>query len=89
MINQKHEDDDKIQYLLYHLPRKARGWFDKFLECLHNSSACTGHEDIAKSLSDKLEGIEVGIQNDGHTASVSTPIPVSSDCEDDKEVHIL
>ena len=46
LINPVREDIDKIHYLIYCLPRKANGWFDKFLDCLDNSSACTGHADI-------------------------------------------
>ena len=82
LINQVHEDHDKIQYILLRLPRKADGWFDKFLDCLCCTSATTGHGDIAKSLSEELKVVE--IQNEGSAASVSNPIQVSSD---DREVQ--
>lgn len=83
--NPMHEDYDKIQYLLCCLPRKADGWFKKFLQCLRQSSASTGHGDIAESLSKKLR--ELDIQNPDSTALVSSPIPVSSICENDREVN--
>ena len=86
LINQAHEDYDKIQYLLYSLPRKADGWFKKFLDCLHLTSASTGHGDIADSLSEELKVHE--IQNGDNTALASKPIQVSSvHNEDGREVR--
>ena len=81
LINKTHEDYDKIQYLLYWLPRKANGWFKKFLDCLHLTSAGTGHGDIADSLSEKLRMLET--QNGDNTALVSKPIQVSSMHDED------
>ena len=79
--NKTHEDYDKIQYLLCCLPRKANGWFKKFLDCLHLTSASTGHGDIADSLSEKLRMLET--QNGDDTALVSKPIQVSSMHDED------
>lgn len=42
---------EKIHHLVDVLPRKAFGWFDKFLECLKRSTSGTGHSDIIKVLS--------------------------------------
>ena len=48
--SQVHTDIDKIQYLLYRLPRKADGWFEKFQESLYQTLTGTGHKDIADLL---------------------------------------
>lgn len=86
LINPAHEDYDKIQYLLCCLPRKVDGWFTKFWQCLHQSSADTGHGDIANSLLQKLRELEMKDAED--TAAVSTPIQVTSICEDENEVQL-
>ena len=80
LINQAHEDYDKILYILHWLPRKADGWFNKFLDCLRNTSASTGHGNIADSLSEKLE-----THNGDSAALVSDSNQVSS--VHDKEVQ--
>ena len=81
LINKTHEDYDKIQYLLYWLPRKANGWFKKFLDCLRLTSASTGHGYIADSLSEKLRVLET--QNGDDTTLTSEQIQVSSVCDED------
>ena len=44
-------DVNKIHYLLKELPRKGKGFFDKFSYCLHQTKRGTGHGDIVKALS--------------------------------------
>ena len=39
---------EKAQYLLDIIPRKAKGWFELFLQCLRNSTNGTGHRDLVK-----------------------------------------
>ena len=80
LINPAHEDYDKILYILHWLPRKADGWFNKFLDCLRNTSAYTGHGIIADFLSEKLK-----TQNGDSAPSVSHLIQLSS--VHDKEVQ--
>ena len=84
LINPMHEDYDKIIYLLYWLPRKANGWFEKFMQCLKRSSSSTGHGDIHDALSLTLKDIKD--QNADMTALVSNPIPIFPKHVDDQEV---
>lgn len=46
---------EKAQYLLDILPRKARGWFEVFLECLRQSADGTGHGDLVEELETKFK----------------------------------
>ena len=46
---------EKAQYLLDVLPRKARGWFEKFAESLRQSSEGTGHGDLLEELEMKYK----------------------------------
>lgn len=46
---------EKAQYLLDILPRKANGWFEKFIECLRESTDGTGHGDLVMELETKLQ----------------------------------
>ena len=86
LINPMHEDYDKIMYLLYWLPRKADGWFDKFIRSLGRTSANTGHGNIADSLLHKLKELEN--QNADDAAFMSSPIQISPTMtyEDHKQV---
>ena len=45
---------EKAQYLLDILPRKARGWFEKFAESLRQSGEGTGHGDLLLELEAKF-----------------------------------
>ena len=44
---------EKANYIMHVLPRKADGWFDKLLQCLHDSTDGTGHGDLLKDLEEK------------------------------------
>ena len=46
---------EKAQYLLDIIPRKAKGWFELFLQCLRNSANGTGHRDLVKVLETKFQ----------------------------------
>ena len=76
VINQMYKDHDKIAYLLYWLPRKADGWYDKFIQSLHQSSANTGHGNITNNVADTLLH-KLKEFNTDESAFVSTLIPVS------------
>ena len=45
----------KTQYLLDIMPRKEKGWFELFIECLRESSDGTGHRDLVKELETKFQ----------------------------------
>lgn len=49
---------DKTQYLVYILPRKAEGWFGRFLDCLRQSSEGTSHADLVKELEVNLDDLK-------------------------------
>ena len=46
---------EKAQYLLDILPRKAKGWFEKFAESLRQSAEGTGHGDLLEELEAKFK----------------------------------
>lgn len=48
---------EKAQYLLDIIPRKAKGWFELFLECLRKSANGTGHRDLVKVLETKFQEV--------------------------------
>jgi len=49
---------DKAQYLVYILPRKAEGWFGRFLDCLRQSSEGTSHADLIQELEVNLDDLK-------------------------------
>ena len=49
---------EKAQYLVYILPRKAEGWFGRFLHCLHQSAKGTSHTDLIKELEVNLDDLK-------------------------------
>ena len=49
---------DKTQYLVYILPRKAEGWFGRFLDCLRQSTEGTSHGDLIKELEVNLDDLK-------------------------------
>ena len=48
-------DGKKAKYLITILPKKDKGWFNKFLFCLHQSSHGTGHQVIIAALKSKYQ----------------------------------
>ena len=48
---------EKAQYLVYILPRKAEGWFGRFLDCLRQSAEGTSHADLIKELEVNLDDL--------------------------------
>ena len=49
---------EKAQYLVYILPRKAEGWFGRFLDCLRQSTEGTSHADLIKELEVSLDDLK-------------------------------
>jgi len=83
LLSKSHTDDEKVQYLLYKLPRKADGWFERFLECLHESEEGTGHKDITKKLEavrlQEIKDHQSGLNDENH---LTVPVPVSNDTDE-------
>ena len=50
LLNRSITDVEKVQHLLDVLPRKDRGSFKKFKECLRKTQQGTGHGDILRAL---------------------------------------
>ena len=50
LLNRSITDVEKAQHLLDALPRKDRGSFKKFKECLNKTQQGTGHGDILRAL---------------------------------------
>ena len=55
LMNYTRTQVEKVQYLLDILPRKSKGWFEQFLECLRQLSDGTGHGDLVKDLETKYQ----------------------------------
>ena len=49
---------DKIEHLLNMLPRKGNQWWDKFINCLEETSDGTGHRKIVRELEHAKKDIE-------------------------------
>lgn len=49
---------EKTQYLVYILPRKAEGWFGRFVDCLRQSAEGTAHADLIKELELNLDDLK-------------------------------
>ena len=55
LILPSNTNGQKAQYLLDIIPRKEKGWFEQFIECLRESSEGTGHRDLVKELETKFQ----------------------------------
>jgi len=77
ILNHHLSSVDKANYLLYVLPRKEKGFFDKFISCLHQTRHGTGHIDIANALSESYME-EVMIRKNNSQAYTSTSKEVAS-----------
>ncbi|XP_065887054.1 uncharacterized protein [Dysidea avara] len=55
LTNATTTNNSKISHLLKVLPRKDKGWFDKFLYCLHHSSEGNGHAGLVEELESKFD----------------------------------
>ena len=49
---------EKAEYLVYILPRKCKGWFVRFLNCLQLSTEGTAHADLAQKLKVQLDDLK-------------------------------
>lgn len=82
---------DKAQYLLDIIPRKAKGWFELFLECLRESTSGTGHRDLVKELEMRLQEVtEQGIKKSKELGSKQSSVkesrqPVGAGQTDERE----
>ena len=58
LANVSKSQKEKTQYLVYILPRKAEGWFNRFLDCLQQSAEGTAHADLIKELELNLDDLK-------------------------------
>ena len=49
---------EKTEYLVYILPRKNNGWFEKFVHCLEQSAEAARHADLVKELTVTLDDMK-------------------------------
>jgi len=49
---------EKADYLVYILPRKNNGWFEKFVHCLELSAEVARHADLVKELTVTLDDMK-------------------------------
>jgi len=54
--NKCFSNDEKVDYLVHHLPSKGENWWRLFISSLKRSSAGTGHGELANQLELRLEG---------------------------------
>jgi len=50
LLDKRKTHDEKARYLVQHLPRKHKRWFESFLSCLQQSTLGTGHDVIHEKL---------------------------------------
>ena len=81
LINKFTTEVEKIEYLMYILPRKSN-FFGKFMYCLCLSKAGTGHDNIVKDLHKLKAKLEVDNKNNEMGASDQQ----EADEEDENEV---
>jgi len=74
-------NSSKITHLLKVLPRKDKGWFDKFLICLHNSSEGNGHAGLVKDLKSKFKELS-GSEHSLDKQNMTEVVP-----KENSEVH--
>ena len=76
LINTHTTEVEKIEYLIYKLPKKTN-FFGKFIFCLCNSKSGTGHHDIIQALTRLKAKLEEDNKNTGKIES--------SDLQQDEE----
>ena len=77
---------EKAEYLVYILPRKCNGWFDRFLDCLELSVEGTAHADLVQKLKvqlDDLKGINASKQKLVGECSAANEVAMA--CSDGRE----
>ena len=65
---------EKAKYIIHILPRKADGWFEKLILCLHESADGTGHGDLLRDLQEKRQELRER-KNTGITKAPSAGKP--------------
>jgi len=58
LTNVSKSQHEKTEYLVYILPRKNYGWFEKFLQCLEQSAEVARHADLVKELTVTLDDMK-------------------------------
>ena len=58
LTNVSKTQQEKTEYLVYILPRKNNGWFEKFLHCLEQSAEIARHADLVKELTVTLDDMK-------------------------------
>jgi len=58
LTNMSKTQQEKTEYLVYILPRKNYGWFEKFLQCLEKSAEVARHADLVKELTVTLDDMK-------------------------------
>ena len=58
LTNMSKTQQEKTEYLVYILPRKNNGWFEKFLQCLEQSAEVAGHTELVKELTVTLDDMK-------------------------------
>lgn len=77
---------EKAQYLVYILPRKAEGWFGRFLDCLHRSAEGTSHADLIKELEVNLDDLkQINSSKQKSIGECSAANEVSTACSSGRE----
>ena len=77
---------DKAQYLVYILPRKAEGWFGRFLDCLRQSTEGTSHADLIKELEVNFDDLkQINSSKQKSVGECAAANEVSSACSGGRE----
>ena len=94
LTNMSKSQQEKTEYLVYILPRKNNGWFEKFLHCLEQSAEIARHADLVKELTVALDDIKQ-IKNSKQSlagecaAANEVTMPCGSGREEVKHAHIV
>ena len=83
LINKSSTDFEKIEYLMYVLPRKGDDFFGKFMYCLCMSKPGTGHDDIVKA----LHNLKAKLEKDNKNNEMGNASDLQGAEEDENEVN--
>ena len=77
---------EKAEYLVYILPRKCKGWFVTFLDCLQLSTKGTAHADLAQKLKIQLDDLkEISASRQKSVGECAAANEVAMACSDGRE----
>jgi len=78
LTNATTTNSHKINHLLKELPRKDKGWFDKFLDCVYQSSEGNGHVGLGEELECKFDELsKTALSHDKQKVTEVAPNEVS------------